>query len=81
MVTGMELTPGHNSLEVEFRALHFDIGEGLRYQYWLEGADTDWSKPSDAPDGALCQPCCGKLPFRGSQHHRVGPNQQRGRRL
>jgi signal transduction histidine kinase len=46
-VTGMELTPGHNSLEVEFRALHFDIGEGLRYQYWLEGADTDWSKPSE----------------------------------
>ncbi len=46
-VTGMELTPGHNSLEVEFRALHFDIGEGLSYQYWLEGADTDWSKPSD----------------------------------
>ena len=47
VVTGMELTPGHNSLEVEFRALHFDIGEGLRYQYWLEGADADWSKPSD----------------------------------
>lgn len=47
MVAGMELTPGHNSLEVEFRALHFDIGEGLRYQYWLEGADQDWSEPSD----------------------------------
>ena len=46
-VTGMDLAPGHNSLEVEFRALHFDIGEGLRYQYWLEGADADWSKPSD----------------------------------
>jgi ligand-binding sensor domain-containing protein len=46
-VTGMELTPGHNSLEVEFRALHFDIGESLRYQYLLEGADTDWSKPSE----------------------------------
>jgi signal transduction histidine kinase len=47
VVTGMDLAPGHNSLEVEFRALHFDIGEGLRYQYWLEGADADWSKPSD----------------------------------
>jgi ligand-binding sensor domain-containing protein/signal transduction histidine kinase len=47
VLTGMELTPGHNSLEVEFRALHFDIGESLRYQYWLDGADTDWSKPSD----------------------------------
>jgi ligand-binding sensor domain-containing protein/signal transduction histidine kinase len=47
-VTGMDLTPGHSSLEVEFRALHFDIGEGLRYQYFLDGADSDWSKPSDA---------------------------------
>jgi hypothetical protein len=46
-VTGMDLEPGHNSLEVEFRALHFDIGEGLHYQYWLEGTDADWSKPSD----------------------------------
>ena len=47
LVTGMILAPGHNSLEVEFRALHFDIGEGLRYQYWLEGADADWSRPSE----------------------------------
>ena len=47
-VTGIDLAPGHNSLEVEFRAIHFDIGEGLRYQYRLEGADADWSKPSDA---------------------------------
>src|ERR1017187_8813697 len=47
LVTGMILAPGHNSLEIEFRALHFDIGEGLRYQYWLEGADADWSRPSE----------------------------------
>jgi ligand-binding sensor domain-containing protein/signal transduction histidine kinase len=46
VVAGMDLAPGHNTLEVEFRALHFDIGEGLRYQYWLEGTDADWSKPS-----------------------------------
>jgi signal transduction histidine kinase/streptogramin lyase len=45
-VTGMDLSPGHDSLEVEFGALHFDIGEGLRYQYRLEGASADWSKPS-----------------------------------
>src|SRR5579872_4963031 len=47
-VSGLQLSPGHDSLEVEFRALHFDIGVSLRYQYWLEGADIDWSKPSDA---------------------------------
>ena len=46
-VNGIVLAPGHNTLEVDFRALRFDIGEGLRYQYWLEGADTGWSKPSD----------------------------------
>jgi ligand-binding sensor domain-containing protein/signal transduction histidine kinase len=48
VVTGIDLAPEHNSLEVEFRAIHFDIGEGLRYQYRLEGADPDWSKSSDA---------------------------------
>jgi ligand-binding sensor domain-containing protein/signal transduction histidine kinase len=47
VVTGMDLAPGHSNVEVEFRAVNFDIGEGLRYQYWLEGADDDWSKPSD----------------------------------
>ncbi len=45
-VEGMELSPGHSSLEVEFRALHFDIGAGLRYQYWLHGADAGWSRPT-----------------------------------
>ena len=46
-VAGVGLAPGRNSLEVEFRALHFDTSEILRYQYRLEGADTDWSMPSD----------------------------------
>ncbi|MGA7241188.1 MAG: two-component regulator propeller domain-containing protein, partial [Bryobacteraceae bacterium] len=45
-VAGIDLAPGHNNVEVEFRALHFDTGEGLSYQYRLEGADGDWSKPS-----------------------------------
>lgn len=47
LLTGVDLAPGHNSLEVEFRALHFDIGEVLRYQYRLGGSDARWSKPSD----------------------------------
>jgi two-component sensor histidine kinase len=45
-VTGLELSPGHSSLEVEFGAVHFDVREGMRYQYRLEGADGDWSTPS-----------------------------------
>jgi hypothetical protein len=46
-VSGIDLAPGHNNVEVEFRALHFDTGEGLHYQYRLEGSDTGWSDPSD----------------------------------
>jgi ligand-binding sensor domain-containing protein/signal transduction histidine kinase len=46
-VHGIVLTPGHTGLEVEFRALHFDVGEVLRYQYRLENADRDWSAPSE----------------------------------
>jgi ligand-binding sensor domain-containing protein len=46
-VKGLQLTPGHNHLEVEFRALHFDVGEILRYQYKLENAEADWTMPSE----------------------------------
>ena len=46
VVTGQNLKSGHNGLDIEFRALHFDIGEGLRYQYRLEDSDTEWSEPS-----------------------------------
>jgi len=46
-VRGIKLMPGHNRLEVEFRALHFEVGEVLRYQYRLEDAERDWSAPSE----------------------------------
>ncbi|MBK7707305.1 MAG: hypothetical protein IPJ30_16540 [Acidobacteria bacterium] len=32
---------------MEFFALDFAPSETIRYQYKLEGASTDWSKPSD----------------------------------
>jgi signal transduction histidine kinase/streptogramin lyase len=36
-----------NQLQLDFVALSFAPGEVLRYQYKLEGADADWSAPSE----------------------------------
>jgi signal transduction histidine kinase len=41
------LGPGQNQLSIEFLGLSFGPGEALRYQYRLEGADQDWSQPTD----------------------------------
>jgi streptogramin lyase len=45
MVSGVELPPGRSSLEVEFGALHFDVREGMRYQYRLEAQRTTGASP------------------------------------
>jgi ligand-binding sensor domain-containing protein/signal transduction histidine kinase len=37
-----ELAPDQNQLQIDFLALGFGLGESLRYQYRLEGADRDW---------------------------------------
>ncbi len=42
-----ELTYTQNNLQIDFFGLDFRAGETLRYQYWLEGADTDWRAPTD----------------------------------
>jgi signal transduction histidine kinase/streptogramin lyase len=38
--------PDQNRLEIDFIGLGFASGELLRYQYKLEGADADWSAPT-----------------------------------
>jgi ligand-binding sensor domain-containing protein/two-component sensor histidine kinase len=43
----LNLAPGQNQLNIDFVGLGFGPGEVLRYQYKLEGADRDWSPPSD----------------------------------
>jgi signal transduction histidine kinase len=43
----LELAPAQNNLQIEFFGLDFHAGETLRYQYRLEGADTDWSLPTE----------------------------------
>lgn len=42
-----DLAANENQLQIDFIAISFAVGEVLRYQYKLEGADTDWSAPSE----------------------------------
>ncbi|MEO7367406.1 MAG: triple tyrosine motif-containing protein [Gemmatimonadaceae bacterium] len=38
-----DLAPDQNQLQIDFVGLGFGLGDVLRYQYKLEGADADWS--------------------------------------
>jgi ligand-binding sensor domain-containing protein/two-component sensor histidine kinase len=42
-----DLSANDNQLQLDFVGLNFVPGEVLRYQYKLEGADDDWSAPSE----------------------------------
>jgi ligand-binding sensor domain-containing protein/two-component sensor histidine kinase len=44
-ISGLRLY--QNSLRIDFVGLGFSPGESLRYQYKLDGADSDWTAPSD----------------------------------
>jgi len=46
-VSGLELGPNQNQLQMDFFGLSLAAGEVLRYQYKLEGADQDWSVLTD----------------------------------
>jgi ligand-binding sensor domain-containing protein len=46
-IAPIELRPDANQLQIDFVALGFSPGEGLRYQYKLEGASEDWSQLAD----------------------------------
>jgi signal transduction histidine kinase len=43
----VELSANRNQLQIDFVALGFSPGEGLRYQYKLEGTNQDWSSLSE----------------------------------
>jgi signal transduction histidine kinase/ligand-binding sensor domain-containing protein len=45
-VSELTLAPSERGVAIGFFALTFAPGEHLRYQYRLEGAETDWSPPS-----------------------------------
>jgi ligand-binding sensor domain-containing protein/two-component sensor histidine kinase len=47
VIAPLELSPGENQLQIDFVALGYSPGEGLRYQYRLEGATEEWSPMSE----------------------------------
>lgn len=46
-IANLELGPDQNNLQIDFFGLDFSPNESLRYQYMLEGADKDWSSPTE----------------------------------
>src|SRR5262249_33338664 len=46
-IAGLELTATQNNLQIDFSSLGIARPESLRYQYKLEGADLDWSGPTE----------------------------------
>jgi ligand-binding sensor domain-containing protein/two-component sensor histidine kinase len=44
---GLEFEANKNQLEIKFVSLGFRSGDVLRYQFMLEGADGDWSAPTN----------------------------------
>ncbi len=46
-VPKVELGPNQNQIEIDFLGLGFGLGEALRYQYMLEGANRNWSAATD----------------------------------
>jgi ligand-binding sensor domain-containing protein/signal transduction histidine kinase len=46
-VSGLVFQPNENQLRLDFVGLGFAPGERLRYQYRLEGADREWSPPTE----------------------------------
>ncbi len=45
-ISGLRYQPNQNDIEVGFAGMAFAPGETLRYQYMLEGADSEWSPAS-----------------------------------
>jgi ligand-binding sensor domain-containing protein/two-component sensor histidine kinase len=47
LVPGLELPASRNNLLIDYVGLDFHGEHGLKYQYRLEGADSDWSAPTE----------------------------------
>lgn len=46
-LSGLTMNHEQNNLSLDFFAVHFGIGEVMKYQYRLEGAAADWSQPTE----------------------------------
>src|SRR6185503_8052896 len=47
VIAFLDTAPTQNNLQIEFFAIDFNAGEGLHYQYMLEGADKGWGPPTE----------------------------------
>jgi len=46
-LSGLELGPDQNHLEIEFASFNFRVGSPIRYQYRLAGVSPEWSGPAE----------------------------------
>lgn len=46
-MSGIEVEPDRNHIAIDFFGLSLSRGEALRYQFKIEGVDSDWSAPAD----------------------------------
>jgi len=46
-IEGLRLRPEDNLVQIDFAGLNFSVGDIIRYQYKLEGADGEWGPPVD----------------------------------
>ncbi|MPZ17383.1 MAG: hypothetical protein GEV06_05665 [Luteitalea sp.] len=44
---GIEVPPGHDQVRIEYASIHRWPESPVKYEYWLEGVDDDWSQPTD----------------------------------
>jgi ligand-binding sensor domain-containing protein/two-component sensor histidine kinase len=45
-VPEIRLSPNENQIQIDYVGLNFGVGEELKYQFKLEGADKDWNIPT-----------------------------------
>jgi len=60
---GLELRPGQGNVEIDFFALHFRLGEKLRYQYRLTAVDRDWNQPVESQSAHYARLAPGRYRF------------------
>jgi signal transduction histidine kinase/ligand-binding sensor domain-containing protein len=46
-ISNLEFAANQNNLQIDFFGIDFKASETLRYQFRLEGADADWSAPTE----------------------------------
>ena len=52
----LDLPPGEGKLEIQYTSLRLAAPERLRFRYWMEGFERDWTAAGAAPGGLLHQP-------------------------